>query len=129
MLTTLAALFPAEVRAGCNHPWVKRADLPSSLNDLIVLAPVGPATASDAGFPEELPHRSPCMGGACSRLPELPMTAPTSAPDRIDLWGDLPGSLRPEAPGSATRCPVPDRPRPTRMARPIERPPRLTSTH
>src|SRR5262249_17455582 len=87
MLTTLAALFPGMAHAGCDHPWIDRTAPIGSPTDLSILAPARSVLTPDPGLPDEPRHRSPCMGGACSRSPDLPMTSSGSAKDRIELWG------------------------------------------
>jgi hypothetical protein len=125
MLAAVAALLPTDVRAGCNHPWVHRAGLSDSLNDLAILDVGHHEFNADSEVPEKPGHGSPCAGGACSRLPDLPISTSGSIPGQVELWGELPAGTQSPASASDGIGFFHDRPRPTRTNIPIERPPRM----
>jgi len=124
MLAAVAALLPTEARADCNHPWVRHTDRYSSLNDLDLFDSSHQGPNPDSGVPEKSEHRSPCAGGACSRLPALPIRTADPIPGQLELWGELPPGSYPRVASSDGIGFFPDRPRPARTTIPIERPPR-----
>jgi hypothetical protein len=126
-LTVMGMLSPAEARAGCDHPWVKRADLSGILNHLVVLEPSHRLEAPDSELPRPQ-RRSPCAGGACSRTPEMPVSSTDPPPSRIEFWSDLPAGARTIVPLSDQLAPDRDGRRPARIHTLIERPPRSSSS-
>lgn len=126
MLAAFAGVWPTEVRAGCNHPWVQHSDPFGSLNELDLFGASHPGIDADSGgVPDRRERRSPCAGGACSRSPDLPVSRSDSIPGPMEQWGDLPAALDHLASASSDRIGAsPDRPRPTPILLPIERPPR-----
>jgi hypothetical protein len=125
MLAAVAALSPVEANAGCNHPWVHRDNLSSSLDDLAPFDSSRQGIDPDPVVPGKSEHRSPCAGGACSRLPDLPMSNSDSIPGPSELWGELPdGAGRSARLSDGIRF-FHERPRPVRMTFLIDRPPRM----
>src|SRR5262245_42905553 len=101
VLTVSIASSPPEAQAGCDHPWVARTTPSHRLGDLAILDPVPGSPAPETGLPRSPGPRIPCLGGACSPAPHLPMGSTDPIPARIELWGDLPSGLRPWIPPSA----------------------------
>jgi hypothetical protein len=123
-VAVLSALLPAEARAGCNHPWVTRAGQSDPLTDRAVLDPSGhPAIQKPESSPPADPP-SPCVGGACSRAPNLPPRSTVPVPNRAELWIDLGFGRLSTNPGSVRFCQDCRLQHPSRFIIPIERPPR-----
>jgi hypothetical protein len=123
VLAMFSALMPTEARAGCSHPWVKVASTHADLSDLDALSPGGAAGPTSGPIPNRN-HRSPCAGGACSRLPERPVSQLPSVSTQGELWGELrsgPSVLVPQF----QRITVDTSRLPTVLSlSPLERPPR-----
>ncbi|MGP0062268.1 MAG: hypothetical protein ACLQGP_01535 [Isosphaeraceae bacterium] len=124
MLAAAVAMSPTEARAGCNSPWVHRAGLSDSFNELAIFDSSDQGLDRDPALPDRGEHRSPCAGGACSRSPDLPIRTSDSIPGQMELWGELSADNHPPAPPADGFGFFHDRPRPARAVIPIERPPR-----
>jgi hypothetical protein len=124
-LVAAAVLTSGRAQAGCDHPWVKRAGVPSGLYDLVVLdlGPQAPAPTQE--LPDRPHRRIPCAGGACSGAPGVPVSTTNATSSRLELWGDLPTEPPPPSGTVARLSPQDCARRPARLVAPVERPPRL----
>jgi hypothetical protein len=119
-IALLNAVLPAEVHAGCNHPWVKGTGFSPPLVDLSLLDP-----SDHTAIPEPKDRPGPCAGGACSRAPELPPSSTAPVSGTGPHWGDLTAAIPLLFPGCQRLSPDPDSRHPASSLRPIERPPRF----
>jgi len=123
-VAVLSALLPAEARAGCNHPWVKRAGHSGPLVDRALLDLSVQTAIPEPESPPPADPPSPCAGGACSQVPNLPASSTVPVPSRAELCIDLGFALLLLDPASDGFSPDHGRQHPARFAFPIERPPR-----
>jgi hypothetical protein len=121
----IIAVSQSEVRAGCNHPWVKGGGLPGSLVDLTLLEQSDRAAMPEPGSPAPREKRGPCAGGACSQAPELPSRPTATSSFDGELWCDLPAFVHPLPPCCRRVAPKTDRQFAGMTHAPIERPPRF----
>jgi hypothetical protein len=123
-LAVLSALLPAEVQAGCNHPWVTRARHASPTADRTLFVLSDRAATPEPVSSEPAKGPSPCAAGTCSQVPNQPASLPVPVPTRAELWTDFGLARLPVNPASVGFLPDRGRQHPVRIIIPIDRPPR-----